>query len=198
MKSVVKWSGLALCAYVFFLVASLPASQVIYRLDLPEQLSIQGVSGTIWQGQASAVSYAGLPLRNVSWQLDILPLLWGSFSAEVKAGNIRQVDEIAFDGNLQVSSERLQLGEFQAYLPTDLILANLKLPFPVEAEGRFKLDIGQLDYATVCQSLSGKGQWLNAKVAGLNGLIDLGNFDATLGCENNNVVVNVQEPNSFG
>jgi general secretion pathway protein N len=55
-----------------------------------------------------------------------------------------------------------------------------------------------VDYENGCQTFTGKGQWLNANFTGLNGVIELGNFDADLSCQDGNVVLNVKQPNSFG
>lgn len=198
MKSVFKWSALALSAYLLLLIIKLPAQQVINRLSLPPNVSLHGISGTIWQGQAIAANINGLPIQKISWSMDFLPLLLGNISADIKAGNIREQDAIAINGKLVVSGSRLQLNNVQAYLPTNLMISLLPLPFPVKAEGRFKIDIDELDYAKSCQILKGKGQWLNAQVAGLNQMIQLGDFTANMDCIDNNVVLDVKEPNSFG
>lgn len=198
MKQSLTWGALAVCAYVVFLLIKLPATQVLGHMTLPPEVKLQGVKGTIWQGQASSAVLHGVPVNNIKWSLDFWPLLIGNISATVSAGNIRQLDEIAFNGQLSFSSERMQMNDVQAYLPTNLMMTMIPLPFPVKAQGRFKVEINQLDYQQSCQALSGNGQWLNASVAGLKGMIDLGNFTAAMACENNNVVIRVNEPNRFG
>lgn len=198
VKSALKWGALCLIVYVGFLLVKLPASQLISRVQLPTGISIGGVSGTIWNGKALQVTAHGLPLNKFSWQLDALPLLWGTVSAHVKAGNMRTIDEISFKASVQLSQKRLSAKELQAYLPTNLLISLLPLPFPVHADGRFRVQIEELDYADGCQALNGKGQWLLAEVAGLQGQIVLGNFDAQLSCDKGDVLLEVKEPNSFG
>jgi general secretion pathway protein N len=198
MKKKLIWVALGLCVYVVFLLIKLPASQVLSRLTLPTEVNLQGVRGTIWQGQALAATVNGLPLQNVVWSLDFFPLLMGRISADVQAGNMRNSDEISFSSAVDLSSSQIQLQNMQAYLPTNLMISLLPLPFPVKAEGRFKIQIAELDYTDACQQLAGSGQWLNAKVAGVNGMIDLGNFNADMQCKTNNFVLTVKEPNRFG
>jgi general secretion pathway protein N len=198
MKHNLKWGALALCVYLVFLVIKLPAVHVLGHLTLAPDIELQGVKGTIWQGQAMNATVQGLPVSNIKWSLDFWPLLLGNISADITAGNIRQADEIAFAGEVSFSSSRIQLDNVQAYIPTNLMMTLLPLPFPVQAEGRFKVQVTELDYKQSCQALQGSGQWLNAKVAGLEGMIDLGNFTADMGCENNNIILTVTEPNSFG
>lgn len=198
MKKSVIWVALGLFVYLVFLLSKLPAAQVLSRISLPSEVNLQGVSGTIWQGQVINASVGGLPLQNVRWTLNFLPLLIGQLSADVQAGNMRNNEEISFTGELSLASKQIQLQQLQAYLPTNLMVSLLPLPFPVKAEGRFKIQVDELHYTTACQTLVGSGQWLNAKVAGLNGMIDLGVFNADMKCENNNVVLTVKEPNRFG
>ena len=198
MKQSLTWGALAVCAYVVFLLIKLPATQVLGHMTLPPEIKLQGIRGTIWQGQASTATLHGMPVNNIRWSLDFWPLLLGKVSATLSAGNIREPDDIAFNGELSLNSQRVQMHNVQAYLPTNLMMTLLPLPFPVKAQGRFKVQISELDYQQSCQTLNGDGQWLNASVAGLNGMIDLGNFSAAMACENNAVVLRVSEPNRFG
>ena len=197
-RSALKWSLLCLLVYVIFLVVKLPASQLVSRIQLPSGVSLSGVSGTVWNGKAQQLVAHGLPVNSLTWQLDVLPLLWGTASAQVKAGNLRTVDEISFKGSVQLAQSSIAAQNFQAYLPTNLVISLLPLPFPVNADGRFRVQLEQLEYAADCQALNGKGQWLKAEVAGLQGQIVLGNFDAQLSCNEGDVLLEVKEPNSFG
>ena len=198
LPSILKWTVVCLFVYGIFLVVKLPASQVISRVQLPPGVSVNAVSGTIWNGQAQQVIAHGLPLNRLSWQLDALPLLWGSVSAQVKGGNMRTVDEISFKGQVQFAKNSLRGEDLQAYLPTNLVISLLPLPFPVQADGRFRIQLEALAYADGCQTLRGKGQWLKAEVRGLSGQIVLGNFDAQLSCDQGDVLLEIKEPNSFG
>lgn len=198
MKSIIKWGLLAVLVYVFFLLVKLPASHVLSRIELPPDVHLNGVSGTIWSGRAQQVIAHGLPVEGMHWELDVLPLLWGNVSTKVNAGNIREIDDISFSGELSFSESVISAENFQSYLPTHLVISLLPLPFPVKAQGRFRLQLDELEYTQSCQTLIGKGQWLKAQVAGLEKNIVLGNFDAALSCENGDVLLEVKEPNSFG
>ncbi|MDF2179224.1 type II secretion system protein N [Aliiglaciecola sp. CAU 1673] len=195
---VLKLAALVLFGYLIFLVAYLPAVQVLPRLPLPSQLSLQGVSGTVWQGNALRLSYQGLPIENLSWQLSPWGLLLGKANITVKAGNSRDAEQIALEGQVGASASSIASDGLTLYLPTDLVISQLPLPLPVNAKGRFKVTLDELEYGPDCQALLGKGQWLNAQVAGTQGFIDLGNFDADLGCVEGDITLNVKEPNRFG
>jgi general secretion pathway protein N len=198
MKSAFKWISVGLCIYLVFIVIKLPASQVLPRLSLNKDISLSGVSGTIWNGRAQRAQLAGLPVENLNWSLSFLSLLMANVSADIQAGNIRDVDKISVDGHITFSNQGLQAKDLLAFFPTNLIISLLPLPIPVQADGRFKVQLEMLDYGSNCITLTGKGEWLNANFTGANQVISLGNFAAELSCVNGDVVLDVLEPNSFG
>ena len=198
MKSALKWGFSALIIYFIFLIIKLPAVQVLSRIDLGKNINISGVSGSIWHGHAERVLVNGLPIENVDWSLNVVPLLFSNLSADIKAGNMRDVSQISLEGFVELSKQQIKAENMLAYIPTDLVISLLPLPIPVQADGRFKIQLAELEYSKSCQALSGTGQWLNANFTGITGVVDLGNFDADLSCQNESVVVDVKEPNRFG
>lgn len=198
MKSALKWGSLCLVVYLIFLVIKLPAVQVLAKIPLPKGVNVNGISGTIWNGHAQRAQVNGLPISDVDWTLSFFPLLLGEISADIKAGDVRDIDQISANGYLSFARQRLQVKNLLAYIPTDLVISLLPLPVPVQADGRFKVQLDEVDYAAGCQNFQGKGQWLNANYTGTTGVIDLGNFSADLSCENGSIVVDVKQPNSFG
>ena len=198
MVRTIKIALLCLAAYLLFLLANLPAAQVIPRLPLPAQLNIQDLSGTIWDGRARLVTYQGIPLNQVQWQLSPWGLLSGALWLELDAGNSRDAEQVSLKGSLVLGQNRVATDGLQLFLPTDLIIAQFPLPLPVNAAGRFRVQLDKLSYQDGCQELQGTGQWLNAQVAGTQGYIPLGNFEADLACQQQDLLINIREPNSFG
>ena len=201
MSNWLKWLLLGLAAYLVFLLASFPATHVIGRLTLPQQIQISDVSGTIWNGQANSVRYDGLPINDVKWQLSFLPLLWGQLDLDLRAGNVRDTASISVNGPVSLSiadPNKLETQNLTVFVPADLVVNHLPLPFPVQAKGRIKVDIHQLTFNQQCETLTGKGQWLKAEVPGSRGPIQLGNFEATLGCQEGATLLTISEPNLFG
>jgi general secretion pathway protein N len=198
MKSILKWGSLCLVVYLVFLIVKLPAVHVLTKIPLPKEVSVSGISGTIWHGHIQRAQVNGLPVTNVDWRLSFLPLLLGEISADVKAGDIRDVDQISANGHVNFAGQHLKVENLLAYIPTGLVISLLPLPIPVQADGRFKVQLDEVDYEDGCQKFTGKGQWLNANFTGTTGVIDLGNFNADLSCENSSVVLDVKQPNSFG
>ena len=201
MKAKIGWIIGGILVFLFFLIAYIPASQVTTRVSLPENVSLYGVSGTVWEGKAEQVIVDGLPVNNVRWDVHTLWLLIGDLHISLKGGNVRSADAISFSGPLTTgvfSTDRISVSNFSAYVPVDRVLAQVSLPLPVNASGRFKLTIQTLDYDGQCNELNGQGSWLNAAVAGTQGPIDFGSYDAALTCTDGKFIVNVEEPNKLG
>ncbi|MCV2885810.1 type II secretion system protein N [Aestuariibacter sp. AA17] len=201
MKNTLTLSLVAVLAYLFFLVANLPANQILGRIKQNPSVALYGVSGTLWEGHANTLVVQGLPIDDVSWDISVWKLLIGKLSIDIDAGNSRDNTAISLKGPISINvfnPQHITAQDLTLFLPTDLVIAKLPLPVPVNAGGRFKLQLDEMDYDQQCHTLSGNGQWLKATVAGAKGPISLGNFDASIACDNGEILVNVSEPNAFG
>ncbi len=201
MKFRLGWLIAGILAFVFFLIAYLPASQVIGRVSLPANVAVSDVSGTLWEGRAQTIVVNGLPVYGTRWEVNPWALLIGQLSVTVKGGNFRDADAIAFEGPLRTSLFNLQHVEsdgFLLFLPVDRVLAEVPLPLPVNAGGRFRVRLETLSFGPACDELRGFGDWLNATVAGTQGPIDFGNYTAELSCQADNIGIAVSEPNKLG
>lgn len=201
MKLRVGWILGGILAFIIFAIAYMPAIHLIGRVTLPKNVSISQVSGTVWSGKAQRVVINGLPVNNLSWELSPLALLTATLSADIKGGNLRNSDDIAFTGNVAtslLSLKQLDAHDLIVYLPVDRVLAQVNLPLPVNAGGRFKVKLDEVSMGETCQQLSGTGDWLNATVAGTQGPIDFGTYSAKLRCEGDDIGILVSEPNLLG
>ncbi|MBU3020352.1 type II secretion system protein N [Aestuariibacter sp. A3R04] len=201
MKSKFLWTLLAIFAFLFFLVLYMPAKHLLQSQSLPKGVNLYGISGTVWEGKAQAVVVNGIPVTNVEWEISGLSLLIGRIHADVHGGNLRDANEVSFKGEITTSlfsPQQVNSDEFLLFLPVDRVLAEVQLPVPVNAGGRFRVRIEQLSFGPNCNELIGFGDWLNATVAGTQGPIDFGNYSATLRCENRGIGITVKEPNKLG
>lgn len=201
MNQTIKWVLLGLVAYLIFLIAKLPASLVVGMVNLPQNIAVGGVQGSIWNGSATTVVANNIAVENVKWEISFLRLFTGRIALDLKAGNARIGGKVSFTGPVSISlfdQTDIQASDFTLYLPANMVIAQVPLPVPVNANGRFKVQIEELDYPGQCAELIGKGQWLNAGLDGLAQPLMLGNFDADLSCVENDTLVAIKEPNSFG
>jgi general secretion pathway protein N len=75
--------ALGIAAFVVFAVVTLPASVVLSRVSSPD-VTIAGMSGTIWKGRAQVLRVRGAQLGSVQWDLHALALLTGRLTADVE------------------------------------------------------------------------------------------------------------------
>ena len=202
MKSRISWIAAGLLFFVIALIVKLPAQQVIGRISLPSKTSVTNVSGTLWHGYASALSVQGVVLNGAEWHVRPWALLLGKLRVDIDAGKVRDGEEAAVKGRVEISlwsPDTISVAKTLLYLPASQIFRQLPLPLPVLADGRLRVDIEQLTFAQQrCQTLSGKGDWLNARVLGSNGMIDVGNFCAQLGCEQSQITLSLNDANVLG
>lgn len=202
MKSRIGWIVAGCLFFVIALIVKLPAQQVVGRVSLPAKTVITNVSGTLWHGYASAVSAQGVVLNGVEWHVRPWALLLGTLRVDIDAGKVRDAEEAAVKGRVEISlwsPDTISVAKTLLYLPASQVFRQLPLPLPVLADGRLRVDIDQLQFAQQrCQVLSGKGDWLNARVLGTNGMIDFGNFSAQLGCKQNQITLSVNDANALG
>lgn len=200
MKQIVVWSLLGILVYSVFLITKLPASHVIHRINNSKDVFISDVQGTIWHGSASMIVVNNIAVENVSWTTSFWALLAGNATVDISAGNLRASDKVSLQGPVTVNlfdQTHIQASDFTAYVPANMVIAQVSLPVTVDAGGRFKVQINELDMHNACIDLDAQGQWLNAGIEGLGQPLSLGNFEAKLSCIENDVLVKIQPPNIF-
>ncbi|HEX7080303.1 MAG TPA: type II secretion system protein N [Gammaproteobacteria bacterium] len=148
MPSKYAWLALGIGAYVAFALSTFPAATA-YRLFAPETVRLAGVEGTVWSGGAAVGSVVGLPLRDVSWQVDALPLLTGRVAAHVEArladgviqGDVRVTPRTAVLRNVRAGisvaalSPLVPLAGVEGQLRISLERAEIRDGWPVELVG---------------------------------------------------------------
>ena len=136
-KTIVLMLCLFVISYVFFILHQLPVKTVVHWLPQKtlqrSNLQLNGLSGTIWNGQTAQLRLSGFSLSNLSWQLHALPLLWGDI---VLAFKFRQTDGFG-KGNATTdfSGETLQLSAVQSGFPAAQLMP-LFYGFPIALEGQ--------------------------------------------------------------
>lgn len=150
------------------------------------KLSFEDVGGTMFSGTAKAVSYDGLRVSDVKWELSPFSLLLLTANIDVIGGAIRKTEQIYIDGNIKMSllnPQRFSASDTRVIMPAKPLLAQVELPVTVVASGRFSIDIQSIDYENGCQELTGKGSWIQAAMNINDKPLDLGGFNAVLSCE---------------
>lgn len=139
--SVLRYALLSIAAYSIFLIATLPAS-VVYGWLKPQLhfLSMQGISGSIWQGQATDIVYQQQSYGAIRWRLKPLRLLLGEFAVKWKLLDktltAKGKLDIHFDGDIRVYSTRI-------YIPLNK-LQSVTRDIPVVVDAELRLELRQM------------------------------------------------------
>jgi general secretion pathway protein N len=103
------WIALGVGAYAAFAMSLFPAATA-YRLFAPEEMRLAGIDGTLWSGRAPLGSAGALPLHDISWNLNALPLLAGRLSGRLQA----RLSEGFVDTSVSATSSRVVFSELRA------------------------------------------------------------------------------------
>ena len=123
MKFRTKLVVTGLCAYLLFLIATIPAS-MLFRFA-HNQILAGAVSGTVWHGKAGTLQAGLLNLGDAEWTLHVLPLFTGHLVADVK---LTQPKGFA-QGKVNVSlGGQIKLSNLSASLPFGSIMGSGGLP----------------------------------------------------------------------
>ena len=135
-KSILLYVLFGVCIYIVSLAVTLPANRVINHL-LPVSTSTyikyQGISGSIWNGQATQFSVRQISLGKLQWDLSFIPLLWGT--ANLKLTSKRDGALLDADVAMRSSSISLQDTRFEIGIAD---LMPLLYGFPISLDGNIK------------------------------------------------------------
>ena len=109
MPNRLAWLALGCGAFLAFALSLFPAATA-YRWFAPDSFRLAGIEGTVWSGQAALGSVPGLPMRNLRWNLNALPLVLGRVSGRFEA----RLSDGFINGEASVSPTVVRLSNLQA------------------------------------------------------------------------------------
>nr|WP_321271989.1 type II secretion system protein N [uncultured Tolumonas sp.] len=178
---------LFLLGYLLFLLASLPAAQILPRLPLPAGLQLRNINGTLWQGSISDVSWQKYRLHNLQWEVLFSHLGLGMPTIKLDIQDPTATGTIGWRGKWHLSNWHIKTAAntLQSWAP---------VPLPINAAGAIQLNIEQLvvDHQA-CQTLTGQLNWQQALINTPSGALVLGNPIANLNCQNNELNAEVKQ-----
>ncbi|MCK5723001.1 MAG: hypothetical protein KAI84_10725, partial [Gammaproteobacteria bacterium] len=59
---------IVIALYLFFLITTLPATVALAAINLPKNITLSSISGTIWSGNARQFHVSGVALGSVNWE----------------------------------------------------------------------------------------------------------------------------------
>ena len=168
----------AVISYLFFVIATLPASLAKNLIEKNTAVSIQGISGTLWQGKIQTLQInRSITLTNTSWTLTVWKLITGRAEADINSN---------FDGdeiNTKIGSSflgKIFIDDLSATLQASNVarLANIPL---VQLSGKIDIDIEHADWQQgYPPTAKGELNWNNATLT-VAETVSLGNIKVILG-----------------
>ena len=163
-----RWTGfiiLGLVSYLYFMLVNFPAGAAyqyfVSPLDRGKQLSLQGLTGTLWKGQAAQARIASLNFGQLNWDMKLLSLFTGKLGLDLlTAGNDSRIEGTARAG----LDQTLYVDELRGKIPAAMLMP-LFYGFPIGIDGHITADIKQAEIKKGKRlSLEGKMVWYSAKI----------------------------------
>jgi len=199
-----KWFVLGMffiVTYVIFLVVTLPLNVVMNYVLLPKNITVQGLSGSVWQGQLDQIQVADSQINQVKIELSPFSFLMLTPKVHLTFGDAF-LSGPEGKTTIAVSQDSIELTEMEILLSANDIAQQLTLPLPVIANGDVSIIIDELiasqSASTKCLKASGDIHWLKASVTALDQKISLGDLKAKLSCEKDRLTLNINPKNSLG
>lgn len=186
--------------YVLFSLILMPASWLIKMLPMPAELKLGRVSGTVWQGEVSAVHYDSLAFDRLSWSLNGWALFSGKVQLALQSGSLQNPALPYIKGDVSYGFAGAALSDTMLTLPVSQLLPMLSLPMPVDASGTLVLDVSAYQQGQPrCRALNGSASWQEARLQTPTGnWLDLQNLFGTLSCDNGTAVLSTDGENVLG
>ena len=198
-----KWFSLSLfffLSYMVFIIATLPLAFVVNQSELPKNISIQSVTGTLWQGDIAQITLDNYVINEVKTQLSfwslitLMPTVDMTFGNDVLSGPQGKL-------SFAISQSTLQLSNVSVLLGAGSIAKRLQLPLPVSAKGEVELTLSDITIALdtyQCNEARGKVSWARAGVVAMQKNIKFGKLAANIGCDEGKLLATVVPKNDLG
>ena len=198
MKKWFAYVATFLLFYMVFLLANMPASFVLAKVELPKEVKIQGVSGTVWQLSAKQLIYQQTQLQKVQVALSFWSLL--SLDPEL-AINFGDAMLPGPEGHLTVSGllGDIKASDIDITVAANMVAERLPLMFPMTAHNYLNLQMD--DYLLgqpICQIAKGQIKWQKASITAFEETVKLGKVAAKLTCDKGVLVASIDPKNDLG
>ena len=187
--------------YFGFLIATLPATLLFNQVSLPKNISVSGVSGSIWQTNIAQIIIDEVVINQLSMELSFWSLFTLSPSLPVTFGDSFLAGP---EGELDItlSQEKIEVDNLRLFIKANEITQQLTLPLPISAQGDVELTLHHaaidIEDNNKCITANGLVTWSKAGVIALDENIKLGDFDAEISCQDGALALLLSPENDLG
>lgn len=188
-KSIMRYIVLGLIFYFVFLFSQMPINKIYYFAEdyVDDQnipLEVYGLSGSLWNGEAKRISYAGKHFDQVGWEFHPIAILTGKFSMSLRFKNIEGdasgLFSYGFTGDLTAENLRVNMQASE-------VLKLAKIP-AFKLGGEFKINLSRVVLSDKRLAFaSGRMLWAEAKSI-FPQKLDLGNLVVDLSTGEDDVI----------
>lgn len=173
----------ACSGYVFFLLLLVPASQIVSLFKpTSSQISLAGISGSVWSGTIQSLQFQNHTLNATSWSLKPLMLMTGNVSLDLQTEFFGQKLNTELDYSLFSQSVALQ--DLHSVINAPALQKLLNLPFG-ELLGDIQLNLASVNLRSgQLPAIHGNVLWNKAQVK-LYSTITLGNLSLNVSSSDN-------------
>lgn len=195
MARVWRLAALGIGAYLLVLVITFPASRVSGMLqERIDDLSLNGVSGSVFSGQAAQLVYQGLDLGPLHWQFRPFALLLGRIEYRIELKNPDNRGHLSMGKSL---SGRTLVHDVDFVLLPDRLI-NHYSPNKVKTSGTFHIVFDAFNPGTdYSGDVNGQIEWQDAVILEPISLV-LGQLAVEVVTENGELVARVTQGGDLG
>ncbi len=201
MKKKFAIAVMFLMTYLGFLVATLPANIVFKQVTLPNNVSLSGITGSVWHTNVAQVVVDGVVINQVQAKLSFWSLFTLSPAISIKFGDSFLAGP---EGKLDItiSQEEIEIDNLNVLVKANEIAQQLTLPLPVTAKGDVELILSHaamdLLNQNKCIAANGVITWSKAGVVALDQNIKLNKLDGKISCDKGVLALLLSPENKLG
>lgn len=198
MKKWFAYIAIFLIFYLFFVIAILPVSFVMDKIDLPSNVKISGVSGTIWHADVKQISIDDIVIENANINVQLLSLITLNPTVAITFGDALSN---APEGSLLLSGlfGAVTAEDVAITVEADLIAQQLPMLVPIHAHDYVTLNMSSYKVGQpICEQAQGQLSWQKASVTAFDEKVKLGELKADIGCEQGALTVSIDPKNNLG
>ena len=186
------WIAVGLTVYLALVMFKLPAQFGLWLVDVPKDVQIQGVSGTVWQGQINRFTAQGITVEQVKWQVHPLALFTGKAELEINAGTSRT--GIKLQGVLGANHQGWFASGVTFSLPAALVTQLYPMPIKLQGDLQGKI-VAAKQGEPWCSELDGLMNWTQGEINAplFNKPLKLDDTRAILSCDAGKLVAQITD-----
>jgi len=177
---------LALLVFILTLLANLPASLVWRQVSpsLPAQVELQGITGSLWQGQVANMRVEGIDQGALSWDWRAAAIFKGQLALDLDW----QPRSSRVNATLRMGLNNIVLEQINGRLDARSMAAINKAPFILTGDWLLDIPVLKLQGFERVVEAQGRIAWQGAG-GGLPEPLALGNLAAQLSSDNGSLVM---------